>query len=332
MKLSVIVPVYNVERFLPRCLDSLLRQGLEAGEYEVICVNDGSPDNCAAILAEYEREHLDIFKVITQRNQGLSAARNMGLRVAQGEWVTFVDSDDYVVDDAYKYLLEHFGKENVDVVAFGYHYVYTDGIERPYAGDAIKGHVVYDGDGAEAHNKYELPYACSKLYRRMFLQTHAVSFTSIYMEDLLFVFQLLRNKPHLIYTDCKVYGYEKNNMVSLMHINDKRLVLKQMEGILFGAEYLNCYMQGDDIGMASAALRGIHIYVDHFYRKAFRVFLTWKEWRLLFRRLKRMPIHKATKTQITPKRIALIKNMSSYSYLGYLIISVFYRKFIYKAE
>ena len=78
MKLSVIVPVYNVERFLPRCLGSLLRQGLEVEEYEVICVNDGSPDNCAAILAEYEREHPDIFKVITQRNQGLSAARNMG--------------------------------------------------------------------------------------------------------------------------------------------------------------------------------------------------------------------------------------------------------------
>ena len=55
MKLSVIVPVYNVEKFLPRCLDSLLCQGLELGEYEVICVNDGSPDNCAAILAEYER-------------------------------------------------------------------------------------------------------------------------------------------------------------------------------------------------------------------------------------------------------------------------------------
>ena len=64
MKLSVIVPVYNVEKFLPRCLDSLLRQGMEVGEWEVICVNDGSPDNCAAILAEYEKKYPDIFKVI----------------------------------------------------------------------------------------------------------------------------------------------------------------------------------------------------------------------------------------------------------------------------
>ena len=63
MILSVIVPVYNVEKYLSRCLDSLLRQGMEAGEWEVICVNDGSPDNCGAILAEYEAKHPDIFKV-----------------------------------------------------------------------------------------------------------------------------------------------------------------------------------------------------------------------------------------------------------------------------
>ena len=66
MKLSVIVPIYNVEKFLPRCLDSLLRQGLSASEFEVICVNDGSPDNCAQILADYEKKHPDIFRVITQ--------------------------------------------------------------------------------------------------------------------------------------------------------------------------------------------------------------------------------------------------------------------------
>ena len=82
MKLSVIVPVYNVEKFLPRCLDSLLRQGLEVGEYEVICVNDGSPDGSAAILAEYEKKHPEVFKVITQENRGSGAARNAGLKVA----------------------------------------------------------------------------------------------------------------------------------------------------------------------------------------------------------------------------------------------------------
>ena len=70
MKLSIIVPVYNVEHFLRRCLDSLLRQGLEAGEYEVVCVNDGSSDGSAAILDDYEQRFPDVFRIITQRTKG----------------------------------------------------------------------------------------------------------------------------------------------------------------------------------------------------------------------------------------------------------------------
>ena len=131
IKLSVIVPVYNVEPFLPRCLDSLLRQGmkgadsaeaLERGEseWEVICVNDGSPDNCATILAEYERKYPDIFKVITQKNWGLGEARNTGMKVAQGEWIGFVDSDDYVVDGAYKQICHQFLDDTIDVLQFRY--------------------------------------------------------------------------------------------------------------------------------------------------------------------------------------------------------------------
>ena len=104
MKLSVIVPVYNVEKFLPRCLDSLLRQGMEVGEYEVICVNDGSPDNSAQILANYQAKHPDIFRVVTQENQGLGGARNTGTALARGEYVAYVDSDDYLIDGAYRYL------------------------------------------------------------------------------------------------------------------------------------------------------------------------------------------------------------------------------------
>lgn len=87
MQLSVIVPVYNMEKFLPRCLDSLLRQGMEVGEWEVICVNDGSTDGSANILAGYEAKNPDIFKVITQENKGISAARNTGTAMARGEYI-----------------------------------------------------------------------------------------------------------------------------------------------------------------------------------------------------------------------------------------------------
>ena len=127
MKLSVIVPVYNVEQYLPRCLDSLLRQGLEVGEYEIICVDDGSPDNSASILGKYKAYKPNIFKIITQENQGLGAARNVGSSLAQGEYITYLDSDDYIIDNAYSYLLEQFCQDKPDVLCYQMLRIYTDG-------------------------------------------------------------------------------------------------------------------------------------------------------------------------------------------------------------
>lgn len=92
-KISVIIPVYNVAEYLPTCLDSVINQSYK--NLEIICVNDGSPDNSAAILSEYAQKDNRI-QIITQENQGLSGARNTGLERATGEYVYFLDSDDYI--------------------------------------------------------------------------------------------------------------------------------------------------------------------------------------------------------------------------------------------
>ena len=89
VKVSIIIPVYNAEKYLKRCLDSVLSQTLK--DIEIICVNDGSTDNSIQILKEYGSK----IKVINQENQGLSVARNTGLKEAKGEFVAFLDSDDY---------------------------------------------------------------------------------------------------------------------------------------------------------------------------------------------------------------------------------------------
>ena len=93
MMFSVIVPVYNVEQYLGRCLESLLAQ--DYAGFEVICVNDGSTDHSREILTEWEAR-LPQMRVIDRKNGGLSAARNTGLKAANGEYVLFVDSDDWV--------------------------------------------------------------------------------------------------------------------------------------------------------------------------------------------------------------------------------------------
>lgn len=111
-KVSVIVPVYNVEKYLARCLDSLVAQTLE--DIEIICVNDGSTDNSADILAKYAEKD-ERITVITQSNAGLSNARNAGIDIATGDYIGFLDSDDFIEKDFYEKLYDSAMQNNADV-------------------------------------------------------------------------------------------------------------------------------------------------------------------------------------------------------------------------
>ncbi len=101
VKISIVVPVYNVEKYLKRCLDSLVNQTLK--DIEIICVNDGSKDNSLNILEEYAKKDNRIV-ILNQKNAGLSAARNTGMEIAKGEYIGFVDSDDWVDLDFFEKL------------------------------------------------------------------------------------------------------------------------------------------------------------------------------------------------------------------------------------
>ena len=109
MKLSIIVPVYQVADTLRRCVDSIVSQTFT--DWELILVDDGSPDNCGIICDEYTEKDCRI-KVIHKENGGLSDARNAGLKMAQGEFVTFVDSDDYIRQDTYEKVMKYAADED----------------------------------------------------------------------------------------------------------------------------------------------------------------------------------------------------------------------------
>ena len=117
IKLSFIVPVYNVELYLRKCVDSLLAQDYSA--CEIILVDDGSPDKCPQICDEYAAAHKNI-RVIHRENGGLSAARNSGIEVAQGEYIMFVDSDDYIEPNVLGGLIEQVERDKLDVLKFDY--------------------------------------------------------------------------------------------------------------------------------------------------------------------------------------------------------------------
>ena len=124
MKLSIIVPIYNVAPYLRKCVDSLLAQDIL--DYEIILVDDGSPDECPRICDAYAEKHSNIH-VIHQENAGLSAARNTGVAKAQGDYIWFVDSDDYVEPNVLGVLMEQIERDKLDVLRFRYQNVRENG-------------------------------------------------------------------------------------------------------------------------------------------------------------------------------------------------------------
>ena len=117
MLLTVIIPVYKTEQTLDRCIESVLSQDVPGG-MEVILVDDGSPDNCPA-LCDAWAERDSRIRVVHQQNRGLGAARNAGLDIAMGEYVTFVDSDDYLAADTFQHLMQRLEEQpDVDILEY----------------------------------------------------------------------------------------------------------------------------------------------------------------------------------------------------------------------
>lgn len=122
--ISIIVPIYNVEKYLRRCIDSILGQTYR--DLEVILVDDGSPDGCGAICDAYAEKDARVT-VIHQKNAGVSAARNAGLACARGEWIGFVDPDDFIVPNMYQEMLDAINVTGAELAVCGYNYVDEDG-------------------------------------------------------------------------------------------------------------------------------------------------------------------------------------------------------------
>lgn len=117
--LSIIVSVYNAEKYLETCLESLLNQDIDKSMYEIICVNDGSTDGSFAILKEYEKQY-DNVVLIDKENEGVSIARNIGLEKARGDYVWFIDADDWVARQCFGIIKQEIEKYDPSVVQIGF--------------------------------------------------------------------------------------------------------------------------------------------------------------------------------------------------------------------
>lgn len=232
-KISVIIPVYNVEKFLRECLDSIVNQVFQ--DIEIICVDDQSTDNSLEILQEYARKDKRIIILQNERNHGLAYTRNVGLKKATGDYILFVDSDDYIE----KNLLEIVAKkaDGFDIVCFDYRKQ-----DELYAGMDGHSYVVPDGEYyekdffIEAVNSNSIIYsAWSKLYSREFLDVNNIRFTdNLFYEDILFCFQCLTKAKKVYSIGKKLYIYR----IRSESIMTKKLSGKNVEDYFFNVYQL----------------------------------------------------------------------------------------------
>ena len=220
-KVSIIVPCYNVEKYLDQCMNNLVNQSLQ--EIEIILVDDGSPDRVPEMCDEWAMKDNRI-KVIHKKNEGLGYARNSGLEIAMGEYVTFVDSDDYVATDTYRIAYEEAQKANACAVFFGIQNEYKKGkwsIQKIYEKQIWEGEQVTDyildmiacAPYVKEERKWYMSTCCG-IYRHFIINENNVHFLSerYYLcEDLLFNISFLGYANKIIYVPKTLYYYCLNS-------------------------------------------------------------------------------------------------------------------------
>lgn len=207
-KISVIVPVYNVENYLRECLDSLIGQSLK--DIEIICVNDGSKDASLQILREYAAKDSRI-KVIDKPNAGVSAARNDGIAAATGEYITFADGDDWLKTTAYEEIYASVGSARPDMVIFGY-YESVDGKNSESVLNRLLQSYENGGDIPLDMQILRLGNTVwNHLYRLDFLKKHGLEFPVgvAIAEDGLFNIQCFLKKPSIRTLSGAYYFYRR---------------------------------------------------------------------------------------------------------------------------
>ena len=232
IKVSVIVPVYNVEQYLSKCLDSLVNQTLQ--EIEILVVNDGSPDNSQAIIDDYSKRYPDKIRAFTKENGGLSDARNFAIQYATGEYIAFVDSDDYVDIDMYELMYNKAKDTDSDIVNCAFSSIIGRTIRRNYYSDSIQ----FFGESVAQSPKilrFANSYAWNKIYRKDFWLKHNFKFpVGQWFEDSALIYNVMGMANKVECVNIPFYYYVKSRSDSITNTVDHRIfdIFKSLESII----------------------------------------------------------------------------------------------------
>ena len=241
IKLSIILPCYNVERYIADCLDSIYRQDIPEEEYEVICVDDCSKDNTVSIIKSYQKKHENIYLILHSVNKSVGITRNNGLLYVQGQYIWFVDPDDILCSNVFSYVYHELSVNKLDLLLFNYfdademlHIYHRYGFIRDSL--VMKGMDYCEFALKSQLNKIGLVWA--KCFSRDFLMNNGIRFPRLLKsEDVVFVWKTLFLAKRIKAISEAIYIY-RNHPNSVTHVTKNSQILYN-ERYMYGVEVVH---------------------------------------------------------------------------------------------
>ena len=229
-KISVIVPVYKAEKYIHECIDSILTQSFT--DIELLHIDDGSPDSCGWICDEYANKDTRV-RVFHKENEGVSSARNLGLENAQGDWIVFVDADDYLFNNSLGTLMQAVNRAECDIaLACAYRYEQSEYIP------------IYQIENKESDDicdLYEHYALWAYIFKRKLIEKHNIKFVNglAYSEDMLFIIEYVSCCKRIKQIKDFVYVYRINETSACKSLDWKKKTMHQFWSASLLQKYIN---------------------------------------------------------------------------------------------
>ncbi len=224
ISVSVIIPVYNVEKYLRQCLDSVVNQTFK--DIEIIVINDCSPDNSLQIIKEYQQKDKRIVFVDLKQNIGIGLVRNEGLKIAKGKYVTFIDSDDWIANNYIEILYNTIEKYKYDVISPNF-YSYNETTKKLSLGKQPQCFYNINISSVKLKQKFlyfEKTHYLRKIFKLDFLRKNNIVFHINKLEDTLFIWEVLINTDKFMFIKDKLYYYRESRNSSFIDENTKNTI------------------------------------------------------------------------------------------------------------
>lgn len=284
LTLSIIVPIYNAYQYLERCINSILNQGLDENDYEILLINDGSTDNSLKICNHYSTIKPSLIKIINKPNEGVVVTRNCGIDYAKGEYIYFIDADDYLIPNGLNYLITNFLHEEIDILSFWSLTLDKKTKKTFHENNNIKGKICLECKGHNFLYDNVQTFVTTSIYKKDFLKRHQLYFNQIPIgEDILFNLKVYLKNPSVRVVSSRLYRYCLHNE-SIIHRRDsgfmKESIKAYMSLFTFIREQIDIY-EKIDLRLSYGLRRILEAQFPPFTSRVLSSNLSVKEIRLL---------------------------------------------------